>query len=176
MGICLSRRARTVIGAAGVAVVTLTGQAHANVSTFVGNAVTTCTRPTDPTVGTTTGNGACETTGTASTCTTTVDTPEGSIISTCSADLDAEASLFFVLHRPLAQGPVTAYCVGSGTGTFHYRATPSSSVVDVPVSVTVKGQTAEFGGVAALGVNTVTVSGTYTAACGGYGTYAGQAL
>lgn len=171
-----ARRGAIVTGAAAAAVALLTGSAHANVSTFAGTAVTTCDRPEAPSVGTATGNGTCETTGTASTCVTSVDTPEGGVVSTCSGNLTAATSLFFILHRASEQGAVNAYCLGSGSGIFRYRPTPSSSIIEVPVTVSVKGQTAEFGGVAALGLNTAVVSGTYTAACGGYGSYAGQVL
>ena len=166
-------RLTTVVTAASTAVALFAGSAHANVSTFVGNALTRC-EVTDERVGVVTGNNTCETFGFALVCTTTVDTPEGSVVTSCTGDLHVFTNLAYVQHRASSQSPATIACTGTGNGTFSYKPTPSSSTIPIPVTVTVHGQTAEFGGVAVLGVNTAVVSGTFSAACGGFGTYAGQ--
>lgn len=169
------QRAGLVTCATGTAVALLAGAAHANVSTFVGNAVTDCTWPAlPPGGGTSTGFGACHTTATSATCVTSVDTPEGAVVASCTGSLEAGTSPFFVLYRESAQGPVFAACAGAGSGTFLYRASPSSPAISIPVAVSVHGTTAEFSGVAVVGLNTATVSGTYSAACRGYGAFAGQ--
>ena len=166
-------RLTTVVTAASTAVALLAGSAHANVSTFIGNAVTSCDT-SDPRVGVVTGSNTCDTSANSAVCTTTVDTPEGSIVTNCTGNLQVVTNHVYVQHRATAQSAPTIVCTGSGSGTFSYKPTPSSTPISIPVTVAVHGQTAEFGGIAVLGVNTAVVSGMFSAACGGFGTYAGQ--
>lgn len=163
-----------VATSAGVAL--LVGSAHAQVSMFTGTSNTTCTRPPAPGIGTSTGNGTCKTTAVDTLCQTIVNAPDATVASACSGDLTADTSLFFIQVRAAEQTPVEVFCLGSGTGTFTYRPTPSSPTQEIPVTVTVQGRTATFSGVSALGVSVAIVNGTFTNACGGAGSYAGQVL
>jgi hypothetical protein len=149
------------------------GAVAASPTVFAGNVSTSCSRPSAPNSGTATGNGFCDYVGTSTTCVTTVSVPEGSVVVPCVGNWDGTANLFFILVRPRESDSVQTFCAGSGNGIFHYKPTLSSPYQNIAITITVAGQTGRFDGTLVSGATTTAVHGEFTAACGGFGTYAG---
>lgn len=152
------------------------GAAAAATTTFTGTSSTSCMKPPAPVLGTSSGAGTCSTTAHDSTCVSGVDTGELAVVANCSADLVATTSMTFLQFRREQAGTVEVHCFGTGGGIFKYRATPTSPIIDIPVTVTVTDGYATFSGVSSGGIRVTAVEGAYTASCGGTGSYAGEVL